>query len=106
MNDKKTVIVEAAFTVKYTFEFEVPSSELDNERYIIERLCNKDIFTSYPAYGEDDENGLVKLGLNEHVLREYGIRATLDFCDGDPSPTGVERFRRDWEIYEKCGGEE
>jgi hypothetical protein len=97
MSDKKTVIVEAAFTAKYTFEFEVPSEKLDNERYIIERLCNKDIFTSFSDYG---------VGLNEHVLREYGIRATLDFWDGDPSPTGAERFRRDWEIYEKCGGEE
>jgi hypothetical protein len=94
MSDKKMVthILEGSFTVTYRFEFE--AREDATEREIVERLCNKDIFTYHGGYEVDA--GDMKLGLDPSVLKYYGIRAQLEDWDGDPSPTGRERTVRDW----------
>ena len=64
----------------------------ENDDEALEALCNKELFTSY--------DGGTLFGPCDYVMEANGIEVVDVDCYGDPSPTGYQSVRRDWEIEE------
>ena len=104
MSSKKMVThtIEGSFTVTFSFSMEAPEDA--TERQIVERLCNKEIFTYHGGYESDA--GDMRFGLDPYVLERHGIRAELEDWDSDPSPCGRQRVVREWTWSVDEGGDE
>ena len=86
----KTVYeVKTSFTIYANFK--VPA---DSFEAALDKLCNKELLTEYGGCGS------LCTGFDECKLEEEGITVEIDNVDGDPSPTGRECVRRDWDYRE------
>jgi len=85
----KTVYeVKTSFTIYANFK--VPAGSFDEA---LDKLCNKELITEYGGWG-------TTWGFDAFKLEEEGITVEIDNIDGDPSPTGRECVRRDWDYRE------
>lgn len=88
MAEKKQFEIKCRHMVDITYRVTA-----EHEDAALEVLCDKDLFTEYcgdPA----------TFGPCEDTMHENGIEIVNTDCYGDPSPTGREHVRRQWEIEE------
>lgn len=87
----KVFRIEGRHEVVITYEVDACSAD-----EAIRRLCNKGLFSDFS--GAD-----YLFGPDPDVMRRHGIRVIGTDCYEDPSPTGKQHVRREWDIAEEGG---
>jgi|1_EtaG_2_1085319.scaffolds.fasta_scaffold41947_2 hypothetical protein len=85
----KTFEVKASHTIYLTYAVKAESHE-----DAVRRLCGIELGQSAPGEGH-------LFGPDSYVMEKNGIEVVWQSeIDADPSPTGMQHIRRDWEVDE------
>jgi hypothetical protein len=92
---KYTARVRVSFTVEY--DLAIPTDNPNpSDSDILDKIRGKELFTEFGWSASTGSNA--RLGLNEMALAEEGIEVEDYNYYSDPSPTGRQTFRREWEM--------